>query len=195
MLIVRKENPMFRKLLSVVLTLSFLASCSPAIEFRAAATASVTITPTSNATDTPVPTPTPDAMDLAFDLLQGEGINVSHEDGVWQLKIGELDVPGAFFDEDGTALHILLGDKQIDIPVDAAGERLELNADGVLLLYDETGLVIAVFDPANSGKGWEIQKTEYPVCAPENFKDCRFSSWEELFSVGYFQWLEREAKN
>jgi hypothetical protein len=86
--------------------------------------------------------------------LQAEGINVSHEDGVWQLKIGELDVPGAFFDEDGEGLHITDGEKQIDIPVEDAADRLQINADGLLLLNDGKGVNIGMFNPAAPEAGW-----------------------------------------
>jgi hypothetical protein len=85
---------------------------------------------------------------------------------VWRLKIGQLDVPGAFFDEDGEGLHITDGEKQIDIPVEDAADRLQINADGLLLLNDGKGVNIGMFNPAAPEAGWMFFD-EYKISGPE----------------------------
>jgi hypothetical protein len=179
---------MYHRFPVLLLAAFLLISCYPSL---ATQSASPTSSPAPAPTLTPLPTssPTPDPLQPIFDALQAEGINVSHEDGVWQLKIGELDVPGAFFDEDGEGLHITDGEKQIDIPVIVAAHRLEINADGLLLLNDGKGVNIGMFNPAAPEAGWMF--FDYKMADPENestmsiitLEDLslgRLSSWERL---------------
>ncbi len=139
---------------TICLLFLLLTACA-----RTAPTPSVTptaIIPT--ATSTPEPTPTltptltstPDALHQAFNALDAGGINVSHEDSMWILKVGSADVPGAWFDEDGEALHIQIGDQpeqQFDIPLKEAADRLSLTDEGVLKFSDGEGNTLAAFGP------------------------------------------------
>jgi hypothetical protein len=137
---------------SIYLLLLILTACAPLTSFPTpTATPAPALTSTPVPTSTPANTPTPDAMHEVFDALQAEDINVEHRvdnpDLGWGLLVNGVDVPGAYFDEDGKNLHILVGDNEINVPADQAAGRLFVSEDGVLGLKGEDGGTVAAFGP------------------------------------------------
>jgi hypothetical protein len=130
----------------------------------AACTAGVSV-PTSTSTvmllppsPTIQPSATPDPFQPIIDVLQEEGITVEHRvgnaDGGWGLIVDGVDVPAAYFDEDGQAFHIQIGDELLDIPPDEAADRLRTTEDGVLVVMDKEGNAIAAFGPQLQTEKW-----------------------------------------
>ena len=139
------------------------------------ATSAPSETPNPTATETPTPSPQsllPQEVKEKFELA---GINLA-------------DMTNAKYDQDG--LHITLESGEV---VDLSKEDLEKNIyltqDNLLqyrgVFHDS---VVYTFDQ-KTGK-WEMEAIkEYPICAPENFRDCPVPV-EDLFNGNYHRWLK-----
>lgn len=127
-----------------------LTACAPLTSFPTA-TPTPGLTSTPVPTSTPTPTPTPDAMHQAFDALQAEGIHVEHRvDNPalgWGLLVNGVEIPNAYFDEDGKMFHLSVGNEDFNLSAELVADRLSVSEDGVLAFKGEDGTTVAGFGP------------------------------------------------
>lgn len=136
----------------IVLVIFLLTSCAPAQPAPTQTPLPIsTFTPQPTATLTPTPTPNP-LFDV-IDELQRRGINVIHENDQWILKLGEIEVPDAYFDENGQTLHIQTKNAKINIPVDQVLERVNVVYEAIVV-DNASGNHTAVYDPSLATEKW-----------------------------------------
>lgn len=93
---------------------------------------------------------------------------------------GAVIVPGIAVDKNGV------------MTLSVGGEFVTL--DPAKVAFDDTNGVTIDGYTFNENGEWRVEVIkEYPICTPENFRDCEIPV-EELFDGTYFRWLEEQAK-
>jgi hypothetical protein len=123
----------------VCLLFLLLTACATTIPIPTATPAVIFPTPSP----TVEPTATPDVIAPVLNDLQKNGIDASHENSVWILIFGGVEIPNALLNEKGFTVTTDSG--EINVPLAEMNTRVE-NANGSLVIKDKAGKAMAVFD-------------------------------------------------
>jgi hypothetical protein len=159
---------------TVCLLFLLLTACTSTVPIP---TATAVILPTTS--PTVESTATPDAIAPILSDLQKMGIDASHNNGVWIFSFGGVEIPNAKLNEDGFTVTTDVG--EINVPLSEMNARVE-NANGSLVVKDEAGGVMAVFDAAtekwlNPDQMTNEQKFDL---APESIDGFTKSNWSTV---------------
>ena len=166
------------------------AAAKETVQARSTSVASQTqasiIHPISTELSSIVPTATPDVMTKVLADLQSRGINVAHDtsrpDGEYEVLLNGSRVPDATLDS--TGLHIVfIEGGRIDVPPQQVADRLMVK-DGSLVLKNEGGVVLMVYDPNLTTEKWggiwvkRVEAINTDLDSPEKY--IKVDTWDEL---------------